>query len=264
MRVALALAIGASLIGTSASAKIYEISVDGALTEQLAPGTDPNLSVGSKLKLSMRFDDRYTINLPEFGYRVAGAYGYVDLGNGNHKNIILPTTGEQYFRIDAPGLTWRTTDDEQDGTAFYVFDESEIGGDAFAFGRPMVLFNDTKVLGLAGYLYPGDGIGRPTLSLFGSPGFGQHSVYDDGYGNLVTEHNFTPATFDPTFKIDNSGTNPLNQYITPGFRGVWDFANSKVQAVPEPSSWAMLIAGFGLAGAAMRRRQETRSANRLV
>jgi hypothetical protein len=27
--------------------------------------------------------------------------------------------------------------------------------------------------------------------------------------------------------------------------------------VPEPSSWAMLIAGFGLTGAAMRRRRRT-------
>jgi hypothetical protein len=28
-------------------------------------------------------------------------------------------------------------------------------------------------------------------------------------------------------------------------------------AVPEPASWAMLIAGFGLTGAAMRRRRVT-------
>jgi hypothetical protein len=35
--------------------------------------------------------------------------------------------------------------------------------------------------------------------------------------------------------------------VTPG--------NSNVGGVPEPSSWAMLIAGFGLTGAAMRRRR---------
>ena len=33
--------------------------------------------------------------------------------------------------------------------------------------------------------------------------------------------------------------------------------NVSVTAVPEPASWAMLIAGFGLTGAAMRRRRST-------
>ncbi len=34
-----------------------------------------------------------------------------------------------------------------------------------------------------------------------------------------------------------------------------EFTNSSVNAVPEPASWAMLIAGFGLVGAASRRRK---------
>lgn len=35
-----------------------------------------------------------------------------------------------------------------------------------------------------------------------------------------------------------------------------EFTNSDVSAVPEPASWAMLIAGFGLVGAASRRRRQ--------
>ena len=32
--------------------------------------------------------------------------------------------------------------------------------------------------------------------------------------------------------------------------------NFEVSAVPEPATWAMMIAGFGLAGAALRRRSK--------
>ena len=52
-------------------------------------------------------------------------------------------------------------------------------------------------------------------------------------------------------------------YATSNFGGIVDFelyqqANwsmAPTGAVPEPASWAMLIAGFGLTGAAMRRRR---------
>jgi len=42
--------------------------------------------------------------------------------------------------------------------------------------------------------------------------------------------------------------------------GIDNFALSAMGSVPEPSSWAMLIAGFGLTGAAMRRRKVALSA----
>ena len=73
------------------------------------------------------------------------------------------------------------------------------------------------------------------------------------------------------FKALDTGTTPTNSipfyvfafggsYVgpecffcgsNPGFEGVIDSTG----AVPEPASWAMLIAGFGLAGAVMRRRR---------
>ena len=43
----------------------------------------------------------------------------------------------------------------------------------------------------------------------------------------------------------------------PGFEGL---VNGGTGAVPEPASWAMLIAGFGLAGAVMRRRRAVAAA----
>ena len=63
------------------------------------------------------------------------------------------------------------------------------------------------------------------------------------------------------------GSNPLNIGIFPN-RASWDCANcgniryavsgfATSGAVPEPAAWALMIAGFGLVGGAMRRRQQS-------
>jgi hypothetical protein len=63
------------------------------------------------------------------------------------------------------------------------------------------------------------------------------------------------ATADPFFSID-----PTFALEHPGYRLVFSdgFSNGALpgqsDAVPEPASWALMIAGFGLAGAALRRR----------
>ncbi len=59
----------------------------------------------------------------------------------------------------------------------------------------------------------------------------------------------TPAA--PTFKL---GTFTLYN-ISNIQNGTLTISGPSVGGVPEPASWAMLIAGFGLTGAAMRRRR---------
>jgi PEP-CTERM motif len=87
--------------------------------------------------------------------------------------------------------------------------------------------------------------------------------YDPGAGNLLMEV-FAPAAFSPTplfldarngtaggvfsrvYSVDGT-TYALNRGLVTGF------ASGAV--VPEPQSWALLVAGFGLVGAVLRRRQ---------
>lgn len=84
-------------------------------------------------------------------------------------------------------------------------------------------------------------------------------VYDFGW-NLLTSG--TVATAPNSLTTVNFGqtsaTGLIFQFGPDGFNGgvqnlTFSFNNG---TVPEPASWAMLIAGFGLVGAAMRRRRD--------
>lgn len=59
---------------------------------------------------------------------------------------------------------------------------------------------------------------------------------------------FAPQTFD---------LNQSNLFITPTAGGGFDVSRLAAGSVPEPASWALLTIGFGLAGAALRRRRFT-------
>ncbi len=54
---------------------------------------------------------------------------------------------------------------------------------------------------------------------------------------------------------ERSSSAPIFDFSTDGGQAI--FAYNSQTAVPEPATWAMMIAGFGLAGGAMRRRART-------
>ncbi len=107
-----------------------------------------------------------------------------------------------------------------------------------------------------------DGPGSPADAVTGANGdpiysallaAGTYTVYLSQYNN------YGPASFPGTFAFDGQ----------PNFRGGfvdfygdqrtgnWALDISGVNGVPEPAMWGLMIAGFGMVGAAARRRQRT-------
>lgn len=59
------------------------------------------------------------------------------------------------------------------------------------------------------------------------------------------------ANIDPTFTVDG----PFTLQVSPGFGGVTLRDPGGNGGVPEPATWALMLCGFGLAGAALRNRR---------
>lgn len=141
-----------------------------------------------------------------------------------------------FFYLNAPG----TVTIESTGNAAGGFDPVLSLYDSAGLG---IAFNDDQDVGIA------------DPKLVESLSAGRYTVY------LTQYDNFGPASLGLPFNFDDQ----------PNFRGgfIDFFGNqrtgdwalsidgaSNAGAVPETASWVMLIAGFGLVGAAMRRRAQ--------
>jgi hypothetical protein len=82
------------------------------------------------------------------------------------------------------------------------------------------------------------------------------TAYDASH-NVVSSGNLADVQDYSWITVAGSGITDLQ--ISNGGVTNWQFGISQFNftsgAVPEPASWAMMVAGFGLAGAAMRRRK---------
>ena len=87
-------------------------------------------------------------------------------------------------------------------------------------------------------------------------------VFNDGGGDVATYYAFLPFRFyvDATASYAGigpyTGTSNVIYFTLPGNTGLYRLQ----AAVPEPGTWAMMIAGFGMAGATLRLRRTARSA----
>jgi hypothetical protein len=133
----------------------------------------------------------------------------------------LPASGDQFWNIKLNDLTWQASDDEFDGFPFdFDADGHPLSMPYFELlpggkiGSPITLLTRVDVDNLPRFY----SFGGPTAAIF--PG-------DGLYGNTTK---------------------------TPGFVVTWDLANARFTAVPEPSVWALTIVGFGIVGAASRKR----------
>ncbi len=106
----------------------------------------------------------------------------------------------------------------------------------------------------------------PTLMFYGSIFLGMDSCLIEGGGGFgtgiafcqLTLDSITPALSGYSTAIFGYSRSDLYFIQTPDFADVvfiGQFDGPGVAAVPEPASWALMIGGFGLTGATLRRRR---------
>jgi uncharacterized protein (TIGR03118 family) len=107
--------------------------------------------------------------------------------------------------------------------------------------------------------------------LVGNFGDGTISIFDLPTGNFMgkllgTDGN--PIQIDGLWALANgnggSGGDPNKVYFTAGLNGEEDGLFGSLSPVPEPSSWALMLIGFGLVGFAFRRRGRPRTLAQLA
>ncbi|CAN7425442.1 PEPxxWA-CTERM sorting domain-containing protein [Phenylobacterium sp. LjRoot164] len=251
-------AVAAALVvvsaGSADAAQFYNFNLTGTLVSELGQGpiedintgVDPNFAVGETINLSARISSDNIVKWGDTGYSVA-FFSWGSAPAGESWNI----TGE--------GLTWNTGDDIYDGDPVFTRDysiERSGGGSEFStayYGAPAIVFADGKVVGVVGYLGPLTST-RPVLRL-GSYVSGFESYYNTEVDGPVLFDSSYYQSLSDQFTLEAGEGLYNNLYNSQGFKGTWDFAGSTA-AIPEPSTWAMLITGFGLAGVAIRRRRQ--------
>jgi hypothetical protein len=86
-------------------------------------------------------------------------------------------------------------------------------------------------------------------------------VYNGDYSSLLFQHTYNLSSSAVTVSPELSSLNGLHIQFsgTPGYMAIDNITVEAGQifaaTVPEPAAWALMIGGFGLAGAALRRRR---------
>jgi len=189
----------------------------------------PGVALGDTITFSATYDDADLFDASgstTFLGEVVTASNFkgVELGNGNPVNAASVTVGSQHF-------------DLSDQVCFQDSVCSAAAGQEFPLG-PTLLFKDGKFLGMDSCLVQGSGIGLCSLVL------DNLAPTLQGFNRALLGYTRTDLFLvnDPNFN-----TVFIGQFDGPGIAGI-----------PEPASWALMIAGFACVGVTSRRRAAVR------
>lgn len=237
-------AIMALTATTAATAATQTITRTGKIIAAVPPGklfnNDPGAIVGLSdfaIGQTINFSATYDLADVQFPGTITRMNGQtltnpdvstVGLGNGNPVNAMSLTVGSHSFGLADQGCF-------QD-TACMITRRMD-----FPAG-PTLMFHKGNFLGMDSCLIEGGG----------------------GFGTGITVcqlvlSSLIPQTGLPARYIDLLGYSRSDIYLIRSAAGktafVGQFDGAGIAAVPEPTSWAMLITGFGLTGATLRRRR---------
>lgn len=200
------------------------------------------LSAGSAQAALLTFDDA-----------ISGSTSYAFDGDGDGiDDVVFSTLDPLGFNTVGPGLNQAYIDEPGlEGTTLLPIDlrVDFLAGaqSSLSFGYAVSTFGDVNNALLFSIYDASDNLLTSVLS-------------DASQGASNFPEAFVNATFSGTAAYATFAFNPgdASRYIIDNFGGT--FGNTET-VVPEPATWALMIAGFGLAGGALRRaRRETAAA----
>lgn len=246
-------ALGAMLCASlPAQAKLYELSVSGKLISQTHPGDTTRWNVGDTIHVKARFDDRWLLTFDESGYSFAGLYG-------------LPMRGSQFYVMYGQGSAWSSFSEKFDGDEaildYYSVDHED-GTSTYRLrylSSPAFALHNGKVVAVGGNMVPSGDV--PVLDnhawVRATSECSNHAPGEP----ITCRSDYHTGPYSDVFELDGGSFLYSNTYTGPDFVGRWDLENSsfrEVTSVPEPATWAMMIGGLAVVGAASRRRSGKR------
>ncbi len=181
----------------------------------------------------------------------ADCCSYADTGGVELTDGVV--SNRHFFADVGPYVAW----DRQDPTITFNFDGEK------AFGSLVVWLDDNH--GAAGVTAP-----TAISALIGGVTYASYTIgapLDAGFDYTQAYGAYLPGGGTP-YRLDLEGAVGSSVALTLTRGGQWTFV-SEVDffesepggpaGVPEPATWALMIAGFGLAGGALRRRATARA-----
>ena len=229
---------------TAATAATQTITRTGRIIAAVPPGTLLNtnprsitglsdFAIGQAINFSATYDDA-DVTFPGIITRRNGQtlsnsdVSIVGLGNGNPVNAVSLTIGSHNFTLADQGC----------------------------FQNPVCIFNRRMDFpaGPTLMFHQGRFLGMDSCLIEGGGGFGTGITVCQLVLSSLIQRTGLPAAYQNLLGYSRSDIY-LIRSATFKTAFIGQFDGPGIGGVPEPASWAMLISGFGLTGAAMRRRR---------